>query len=198
LILEIYSMADPASKAPAPTPDINPEATTVMPESAAALIELEQLRVKLAESEERAKNHWSEYLRAVAEQENIRKRAQKDIESTQRYGVEKFLAEVLPVKDSLDLGVENSDKADVAALKEGQLATQRLLTKALQKVGVVELNPVGQPFDAHQHEAIMAQESSTAEPNSVLVVVQRGYSLHGRLLRPARVVVAKAPLASPS
>lgn len=185
-------MADPAQEQPA---DANPEVTHVLPESAAELVELEQLKVRLAESEARAKNHWSEYLRAVAEQDNIRKRAQRDVEAAHRFGLEKFLGEILPVKDSLDLGVENADKADAAALKDGQQATLRLLTKALEKLGVVELNPIGQPFDAHQHEAIMAQESATAEPNSVLVVVQRGYSLNGRLLRPARVIVAKTPAA---
>ena len=186
-------MADPASSAPPPATEANPEATAVMPESAAALVELEQLRVRLAESDERARNHWSEYLRAVAEQDNIRKRALRDIEAAQRYGLEKFLGEILPVKDGLDLGVENADKADAAALRDGQQATLRLLTKALEKAGVSELHPEGQPFDAHQHEAIMAQESTTAEPNSVLAVVQRGYTLNGRLLRPARVIVAKAP-----
>jgi molecular chaperone GrpE len=168
-------MADPAPSAPPPVTEANPEVTAVMPESAAALVEMEQLRVKLAESDERAKNHWSEYLRAVAEQDNIRKRALRDIEAAQRYGLEKFLAEILPVKDGLDLGVENADKADAAALRDGQQATLR----------------------AHQHEAIMAQESGTAEPNSVLAVVQRGYTLNGRLLRPARVIVAKAPPADP-
>lgn len=186
-------MADTASRAPPPTTESNPEATAVMPESAAALVELEQLRVKLAESEERASNHWSEYLRAVAEQDNIRKRALRDIEAAQRYSLEKFLGEILPVKDGLDLGVASADKADAAALRDGQKATLRLLTKALEKAGVTDLDPVGQPFDAHQHEAIMAQESTTAEPNSVLAVVQRGYTLNGRLLRPARVIVTKAP-----
>ncbi len=186
-------MADTASRAPPPTTESNPEATAVMPESAAALVELEQLRVKLAESEERASNHWSEYLRAVAEQDNIRKRALRDIEAAQRYSLEKFLGEILPVKDGLDLGVASADMADAAALRDGQKATLRLLTKALEKAGVTDLDPVGQPFDAHQHEAIMAQESTTAEPNSVLAVVQRGYTLNGRLLRPARVIVTKAP-----
>jgi molecular chaperone GrpE len=188
-------MIDPATQTPAAAAEANPEATSVLPETAAELVELEQLKIKLAESDERAKSHWSEYLRAVAEQDNIRKRAQRDIESAQRYGLERFLAELLPVKDSLDLGVENAAQADAAALKDGQEATLRLLAKALEKAGVTELNPVGQPFDAHSQEAIMAQESATAEPNSVLAVVQRGYSLNGRLLRPARVIVAKAPTA---
>ena len=88
---------------------------------------------------------------------------------------------------------ENAGKADTAALVAGQEATQRLLAKAFDKLGIDEINPVGQPFDANLHEAMVAQESATAEPGSVLAVVQRGYALNGRLLRPARVIVAKAP-----
>jgi molecular chaperone GrpE len=164
-----------------------------MPETAADLVEMEQLRVRLADAEERAKNHWDQYVRAVAELENVRKRAQKDVESAHRFGLEKFAQELIPVKDSLDLAVENAAKSTAAALAEGQAATSRLLAKALERMGVTEINPLGAPFDANQHEAMLAQESATAEPNSVLTVVQLGYALHGRLLRPARVIVAKAP-----
>ena len=169
------------------------ETTTLMPETATALVELEQLKVRLAESEERAKSHWEQYLRTVAELENVRKRAQRDIEQANRYGLEKFAQELVPVKDSLDLAVENAGRSDAAALAEGQAATQRLLAKAFDKLGIAELNPVGEPFDANLHEAMAMQPSATAEPNSVLAVVQRGYVLNGRLLRPARVIVAKAP-----
>ena len=174
------------------------EATTVMPETASGLVELEQLQVKLAESEERAKNHWDQYLRSVAELDNVRKRAQRDVEQAHKYALERFAQELVPVKDSLDLAVENTAAADVskldaAALLSGQDATLRLLSKAFEKAGITEVNPLGQPFDAALHEAIMMQESATAEPNSVIAVVQRGYTLSGRLLRPARVVVAKAP-----
>jgi molecular chaperone GrpE len=169
------------------------ETTTLMPETASDLIEFEQLKVRLAEAEERAKNHWEQYLRAVADLENVRKRAQRDIEQASRFGLEKFAQELIPVKDSLDLGVENAPRADAAALVEGQAATQRLLAKAFEKLGIGELDPVGQPFDANQHEAMAMQPSPTAEPDSVLAVIQRGYVLNGRLLRPARVIVAKAP-----
>jgi molecular chaperone GrpE len=100
---------------------------------------------------------------------------------------------LLPVKDSLDLAVENAARADAGALAEGQAATLRLLQKALERIGITELDPTGQPFDANQHEAVAAQPSATAEPGSVLLAVQRGYSLNGRLLRAARVVVARAP-----
>jgi molecular chaperone GrpE len=167
--------------------------TAVLPETAAALVELEQLRTLLAAAEERARNHWDQYLRSVAELDNVRKRAQRDIENASRYGLEKFAQEILPVKESLDLAVENSARADGPSLIAGQQATHQLLTKAFAKLGIVEVNPLGEPFDPAAHEAMLMQESATAEPNSVIQVVQRGYSLNGRLLRPARVIVAKPP-----
>ena len=167
------------------------EPTTVLPETAAQLVELERLQQALTEAEERARNHWEQYLRAVADLENVRKRAQRDIEAANRYGLEKFAAELLPVQDSLQLAVQNAGKADARSLIEGQDATLKLLSKALEKIGVVPINPVGEPFDPARHEAMLAQESATAEPNSVLQVVQPGYELNGRLLRPARVIVSK-------
>lgn len=92
------------------------EQTTVLPETASQLVELERLQQALAESEERAKSHWAQYLRAVADLDNIRKRAQKDIEAANRYGLEKFAQELLPVRDSLELAVQTAEKAaDVAA-----------------------------------------------------------------------------------
>ena len=170
------------------------EQTAVLPETASQLVELERLQLALGEAEERAKNHWEQYLRAVADLDNVRKRAQRDIEAANRYGLEKFAAELLPVRDSLELAVQNSEKAtDIRSFKQGQEATLQLLVKALEKIGIVTINPVGEPFDPARHEAMMAQPSNTAEPNSVLQVVQPGYELNGRLLRPARVIVSKAP-----
>jgi molecular chaperone GrpE len=173
--------------------DPGAEQTTVLPETASQLVEMERLQQSLAESEERAKSHWEQYLRAVAELDNVRKRAQKDIESASRYGVEKLAAELLPVRDSLALAVQSGAKADAASLKAGQEATLQLLSKALSKFGISEIDPLGEPFDPGRHEAMLAQESATAEPNSVLQVIQPGYELNGRLLRPARVIVAKEP-----
>ena len=152
-----------------------------------------QLQAQLADAEARAVAARDQHLRAVAELDNVRKRAQRDVENAHRYALEKFAADLLPVKDSLDLAIENSARADATALIEGQAATQRLLAKAIERAGIVELNPQGEPFDANLHEAMAAQPSATAEPNSVLAVVQRGYSLNGRLLRAARVVIARAP-----
>ena len=169
------------------------EPTTVRPETASQLVELERVQQALAESDERAKNNWEQYLRAVAELDNVRKRAQRDIEAANRYGLEKFAAELLPVKDSLELAVQNATRGDTKSLREGQEATLQLLARAIEKLGVTVIDPEGEPFDPARHEAMMTQESTTAEPNSVLKVVQLGYELNGRLLRPARVIVAREP-----
>jgi molecular chaperone GrpE len=173
--------------------DTGVEPTTVLPETATQLVEFERLQRALADAEERAKSHWEQYLRALAELDNVRKRAARDIEAANRYGLEKFAAELLPVKDTLELAVHNASRADATSLREGQEATLQLLNRALERLGVTPINPQGQPFDPARHEAMMAQESKEAPANSVLEVVQPGYELNGRLLRPARVIVARAP-----
>jgi len=155
--------------------------------------DLETLQQAVAAAEAQGQAARDQALRALAELENVRKRAQRDVENAHRFALERFAQELLPVKDSLDLAIESADRADAAALVEGQAATQRLLARALERGGIVEINPVGEPFDANLHEAMAAQPSETAEPNSVLAVVQRGYTLNGRLLRAARVIVARAP-----
>jgi molecular chaperone GrpE len=156
--------------------------------------ELARVQQALEQAEGRAREHWEQYLRAVAELDNVRKRAQRDIEAANRYGLEKFAAELLPVQDSLELAVHSAEQADVdpQSLKQGQEATLKLLTKALGTLGITPILPLGEPFDPARHEAMLAQESATAAPNTVLQVVQTGYELNGRLLRPARVIVAKA------
>ncbi|HTL21533.1 MAG TPA: nucleotide exchange factor GrpE [Steroidobacteraceae bacterium] len=166
---------------------------TTLSDGSPSAVELERLQQALAEAEELAKSHYEQYLRAAAELDNVRKRAQRDIEAANRYGLEKFAAELLPVKDSLELAVQNAGRADAKSLREGQEATLQLLSRALEKLGVTVVDPAGERFDPARHEAMMTQESTTAEPDSVLTVVQPGYELNGRLLRPARVIVARAP-----
>jgi len=173
---------------PASGPD---EKTEVLPETAVQLVEMERLKSELLASEERAKTHWDQYMRALAEMDNIRKRAAKDLEGTRQFAVEKFAQDLIGVKDSLELALANAGKADVASLVEGQSATLRLLAKAFEKAQIEEVNPEGLPFNPELHEAMMAQPSD-APPNTVLAVIQRGYTLNGRLLRPARVVVSSA------
>ena len=161
-------------------------------EAPSAMAQLEELQRALSDAELRASGLRDQYLRSVAELDNVRKRAQRDIENATRYGLEKFAAELLPVMDSLQLAVASAAQADVRSLAEGQEATLKLLARAFEKLDIREINPRGEPFDPKRHEAVLAQESRTAEPNSVLQVVQSGYELNGRLLRPARVIVAKA------
>ena len=151
-----------------------------------------ELQRSLSEAEQRAESMRDQYLRSVAELDNVRKRAQRDVEAANRYGLERFAQELLPVIDSLELAVASAPQADAQSLAAGQEATLQLLSKAFEKLNIRTIDPQGEPFDPARHEAVLMQESRTAEPNSVLQVVQRGYELGGRLLRPARVIVAKA------
>ena len=185
-------MTDPNLGSQMAGPD---DKTTVLPETAVALVEMERLQQELQASEERSKNHWEQYLRALADVDNVRKRAAKDLENTRQFAVEKFAQDLVAVKDSLELGIatfqkDGGAKPDAAGLLEGQNATLRLLAKAFEKAQIEEISPAeGAPFNPEMHEAMMTQPSD-APPNSVLSVVQKGYQLNGRLLRPARVIVS--------
>jgi molecular chaperone GrpE len=148
--------------------------------------ELEQARAEAEENKDR-------YLRLAAELDNVRKRAARELENARKYGLEQLAQALLPVRDSLEAGVAAAENADAAALLEGKRATLRLLDAALEQAGIQEVDPEGEPFDPARHEAMTTQPSSTAEPGSVLAVIQKGYSIHDRLLRPARVVVAREP-----
>jgi molecular chaperone GrpE len=149
--------------------------------------------VSIEELQAIADENWDRYLRAAAEVENIRKRATRDVEQARKYALENFGRELLAVKDSLEMGLEAAESADADSLREGSAATLKLLTTTLERFGVSEIDPEGEPFDPEQHEAMTMQPSADVEPGSVLTVIQKGYSLNGRLLRPARVVVASEP-----
>jgi molecular chaperone GrpE len=150
--------------------------------------------MRIAELQTKADENWDRYLRAAAETENVRKRAARDVEHARKYALEAFSKEVLAVRDSFEMGLEAADSADAVSLAEGSKATLKLLTSALERFGIKEVDPLGEPFDPEFHEAISMQPSAEAEPGSVLIVVQKGYSLNGRLLRPAMVVVSAAPI----
>lgn len=189
---------DPESRNASPAPRGRDEAASPGAEFAEAGAEeqpnaaqLEALRRELAVAEENARTQRELYLRAAAEIDNVRKRAQRDIEQAHRYAIEGFAAELLAVRDSLALGLSSAGSSDAATLLAGQEATLKLLDRAFAKFAIRQLDPLGERFNPNQHEAMLMQESVTAEPNTVLQVVQPGYELNGRLLRPARVVVAK-------
>lgn len=147
----------------------------------------------LAQAHAEAEENLSKYMRLAAEMENLRKRTMRDVEHAHKFGIERFAGEILAVTDSLELGLEAVESASVESLREGTAATLKLLLGALDKSGVEVIDPEGEPFDPQLHEAMTMQPSDTAEPGSVLTVVQKGYQLNGRLLRPARVIVAAEP-----
>ncbi|HUG73422.1 MAG TPA: nucleotide exchange factor GrpE [Steroidobacteraceae bacterium] len=173
----------------------NPAAAVdgIAAEQTEAADELSSLRQQLAEAQAAAVQGREQVLRAAAELDNIRKRAARDMEQAHRYALERFAQELLPVADSLELAVASAAGADAASLAAGQEATLRLLASAFVKFAIQPIDPAGERFDPERHEAMAMQPSTTAEPDSVLQVVQRGYQLNGRLLWPARVIVARAP-----
>jgi molecular chaperone GrpE len=138
-------------------------------------------------------------MRLHADAQNIRRRAEQDIEKAHKYGQERLLSELLPVIDNLERALQASGTDDnelLLALKQGVELTLKSFVDCLRKFNVEMLDPVGEPFDPLFHQAIAMVESKTSEPESVLSVMQKGYSLNGRVLRPAMVVVARAPAAS--
>ena len=144
---------------------------------------------ELAAAQAKADENWERYVRAVAELDNVRKRASRDVENAHKYALERFGKELLAVKDTLEMGLAVED-ASVESLLEGSNATLKLLGTTLERFGIVEVDPAGEPFDPELHEAISMQPSDNVEPGSVVNVVQKGYTLNGRLLRPAMVIVA--------
>jgi molecular chaperone GrpE len=147
----------------------------------------------LAAAEAKAQENWNSYLRSVAELDNYRKRTEREIDSARKFAVERFAQELVTVGDALEAGISAGAANPGPALLEGAEATLRQLHRAFEKAGIKIIDPAGQPFDPAWHEAMVAQESRDKPPGTVLTVIQKGYSLNGRLLRPARVIVAKSP-----
>jgi molecular chaperone GrpE len=158
------------------------------PQDDQALVELEQ---KLAAAVAEAEKLREDWLRAKAETENVRRRSTEDVAKAHRFGVEGFAGALLAVKDSLDaaLTVENSS---VDSFKQGVEITARQLDAVFDKFAIKVVDPVGEKFDPHRHQAI-SQVDSEQEPNTVVALLLKGYLLHDRVLRPALVTVAKAP-----
>jgi len=157
-----------------------------------------ELREALKRAEATAADNWNRYLRSVAEMENVRKRAARDIEAARRAGIEKLATELLVIADTLEMGLESAGTASAESLLAGKEATLRLLQAAFEKFNIEAVDPAGYRFDPQLHEAMSMQPSNTAEPNSVLAVLQKGYRIGDRLLRPARVIVAGEPVVSPA
>ena len=155
---------------------------------------VEELQQALADAEQKAQENWDKAVRAQAEMENLKRRTQKDLEDAHKFALTGFAKELLPVLDSLVLGLQaaTGDSEDVKKFREGSELTIKQFESAFAKFKIEMIDPIGQLFNAEQHQAMAMQFVEGAEPNTVVNVFQKGYMLNGRLLRPAMVLVAKA------
>lgn len=179
-------MSDPTSSAPddgAPMTDSDPAG------------EIDALRAELETVRAQAEQHRQEHLRALADIENTRRRLQRDAQTSLKFAAEGVLGELLAVCDSLELGLKAASGAEASlqAMAEGMQLTHRQLIGVLEKHGVNTVDPAGQPFNPELHQAMTMVETEETAPNHVHGVLQKGYTLHERLLRPAMVTVARAP-----
>jgi molecular chaperone GrpE len=155
------------------------------------------LQALLEDARGKADEHWDQCLRLQAEMDNLRKRAERDVASAHKFALERFATELLPVRDSLEMGLAAfaAEGADPEKLREGVELTLQMLTSAMGKFEIREVDPENEPFNPDFHQAMSMQERDDVEPNTVVTVVQKGYLLNERLLRPAMVIVSKAPAA---
>ena len=162
------------------------EASLASPEKSA-----DSLEAQLEDAQAKASENWEHYLRAKAEMDNLRRRNTKDVENAHKYGIEKFVTELLPVLDSMGMGMAIED-ASVESQREGMKLTMNMLENMMGKLGIEEIDPLNEKFDADKHQAMTMQPSADVEPNTVIAVMQKGYALNNRLIRPAMVMVSKA------
>jgi molecular chaperone GrpE len=178
---------------PNPAVDPTPEVT--------AVTDSEALKAELAAAQTQAAENLDKFMRAKAETENVRRRAETDVASAHKFAIERFALEMLAVKDSLERARTVDIKIQDAALEkmfEGIDLTLKLMDSIFQKFALTEISPAtGDKFDPELHQAMSAQDSAEVPPNHVLMALQKGYLLNNRLLRPALVIVAKAPPEAP-
>ena len=148
----------------------------------------------LEDARAKADEHWNELLRSRAELENLHRRMQRDVENAHKYGLEKFIQALLPVLDSMEMGLAAADGEgeQFQQLREGMSLTFKMFSDELEKVGVTYIQPKGEPFNPEYHQAMTMVPNPDVEPNTVIDVMQKGYLLNDRLVRPAMVVVSKA------
>ncbi len=185
-----------AAQGPHPFADVAPAAADLEEDLAPpSSEEYLALRQALQQALAKADEYQKLYLSAHADMENLRKRTEREVQNAHKFALERFLAELLPVRDSLELGLAAAGaEVDVAPLRQGVALTLKQLATAMEKFGVREVNPVGVKFNPTEHEAVAMAPTEQAEPNTVVQVMQKGYVLNDRLIRPAKVLVAQAPV----
>lgn len=159
------------------------------------LQQIADLQQQLETATAKADENWEKAVRATAELENIRRRTERDLENAHKFALEKFLHALIPIKDSVEMGLQaaQAEDADIAKLREGSELILKMFTDVMEKFGIEVVDPMGHPFDPEHHQAMTMLESPDHAPNTVVAVMQKGYKLNERLVRPAMVVVAKAP-----
>lgn len=150
-----------------------------------------ELQNKLTEAEEKATQNWERVLRMQADMENAQRRSERDIASAHKFALEKFVMELLPVIDNLERALEHHSEDDSNSVLEGVQLTLKSFTSTMEKFGVQQVNPELEPFNPELHQAVATEANPTVKPGMVISVMQKGYTLNGRLIRPALVVVAK-------
>ena len=184
---------------PSAQPDPTPDGTDipVRPENAAQdeVTDGEDLVEQLARAQGEVEQLRDQALRAHAELDNVRRRAERDVTKAHKFGLERIMVDLLEVVDSMERGLlaAEAEQVSVEQLKEGTELTHKLLDKVLDKHGLTEVSPVGEAFDPEFHEALSMMPTQDVAPNTVVQVVQKGYLLNDRLIRPARVIVAQQP-----
>ena len=160
----------------------------------------EDLAAQVANLEEQLATAQDQALRAAADVQNARRRAEQEVEKAHKFALERFANDLLPVLDSLERGIELSDRSDEALkpMRVGMELTLKMFADTLGRHQIEAVHPEGEPFDPELHQAMTTEERDSMEPNTVVRVFQKGYTLSGRLLRPAMVVVSKAPADKPA
>ena len=157
-----------------------------------ALVQAEDdLIEQLNTAKSKAEENWDLLLRTKAEMENLRRRTQKDLENAHKFSIEKFITELLPIMDSMEMGLTIED-ASAENLREGTTMTINMVSQMFEKFNIKTIDPINEKFDPEFHQAMTAQPTDEVEPNTVMAVMQKGYLLNDRLVRPAMVLVSKA------
>jgi len=152
-----------------------------------------ELTALLEDARGKADEHWDQVLRLQAELENLKRRAERDLANAHKFALERFANELLPVRDSLEMGLGAFESENTEKHKEGIELTLQMMTSVMDKFEIREVNPQDEAFDPDFHQAMSMQERADVEPNTVVTVVQKGYLLNDRLIRPAMVIVSRAP-----
>jgi molecular chaperone GrpE len=180
------------AEAPSEVLDAEQESVTEIEAAESGGQDPAELHTLLTDARAKADEHWDQCLRLQAEIDNLRKRNERDLVNAHKFALEKFANELLPVKDSLEMGLQAvGDNTDVARIIEGSELTLKLFSTVMEKFNVKEVNPLNEIFNPEYHSAVSMQERADVAPNTVVTVVQKGYTLNDRLIRPAMVIVAR-------